>query len=792
MMIDNITDKEQVKEYLELYKKTNIVEYLDKIAEYISRSNVYYIDFDIKSIEEVSFTTSSGENLLDILLKYYDKLPYDVKELFANDPEIIAQMIKEDNYGFASFLKEETLQLPVGASQTLFDFLIENDHFPSEKLKDINNYPGLVQKLFEVDPALLQYLNTTTILNETFNGEKLIDFMLKNKLLTSETIKNIRSNNYDAFIDYLLKYNQEGLLKYLNEDILLKEKEGKTVLEYLIENGIVFDKIEYSNQKVLDILLRNGQFESFKNVSEYNIIKKSFKGKTFLEDLLENNVDYKIRYPYYSESMLLFLQYEKYDQLYDYSIDNWLEPINEQGITPLDVIISKFKAGLDFDLAKIKTYSNNPEKLAQFYLKMAENGLINYVKELEPNDLLEDKKGVRLIDVLLDENKELTMDVILTKKNKEDFRLASYLRSKGIDQKEIKIPLHSMDIVDEYYNKETKQYQQEKVTEEQEDLLNRFRELMIVNEETNRSYLEALIASYRHLMHLGNPLGEIELRKLIDIKEKDPEFAITEGSGYYNETNNSIYVNNTCINTLNHETGHLLFHNLTDKEVPQEYYHIVRELRENPEFIKKVEEYTYNFAKIKNAVEEIVKTEYIPIYEKSITEEKKEEIEKFLDDIKEKKKEELKSEGYSDETIEILLSKAFSLEEYLEQDKRIKREELVEAILRTKYGAFIAIGDIIDGIVGGEYRSEELRNEYGNTIPHAFGHGIPYYHRNSENAFDEAMANYSAIVKSDDARDVMSYLRDIVGDNFVNLIDNYYTREIAFSTREVKKVSHSL
>lgn len=247
--------------------------------------------------------------------------------------------------------------------------------------------------------------------------------MLKNKLLTSETIKNIRSNNYDAFIDYLLKYNQEGLLKYLNEDILLKEKEGKTVLEYLIENGIVFDKIEYSNQKVLDILLRNGQFEAFKNVSEYNIIKKSFKGKTFLEDLLENNVDYKIRYPYYSESMLLFLQYEKYDQLYDYSIDNWLEPINEQGITPLDVIISKFKAGLDFDLAKIKTYSNNPEKLAQFYLKMAENGLINYVKELEPNDLLEDKKGVRLIDVLLDENKELTMDVILTKRIKKTLDL---------------------------------------------------------------------------------------------------------------------------------------------------------------------------------------------------------------------------------------------------------------------------------------------------------------------------------------------------------------------------------
>jgi hypothetical protein len=67
-------------------------------------------------------------------------------------------------------------------------------------------------------------------------------------------------------------------------------------------------------------------------------------------------------------------------------------------------------------------------------------------------------------------------------------------------------------------------------------------------------YVEAICASYRHMMANNNEYAERELIKLIEIKEKDPNFTFQEGTGYYREFDNSIFVSNACINTLNHET----------------------------------------------------------------------------------------------------------------------------------------------------------------------------------------------------------------------------------------------
>jgi hypothetical protein len=127
----------------------------------------------------------------------------------------------------------------------------------------------------------------------------------------------------------------------------------------------------------------------------------------------------------------------------------------------------------------------------------------------------------------------------------------------------------------------------------------------------------------------------------------------------------------------------------------------------------------------------------------------------------------------------------FSVEEYLEQEKRIIRHELIEAVLRTEYGAFIAIGDILDSIFIGKFRSNELRDSDGNIIKSCYGHGVAYYERDVSWSFDETMANYSAIAKSPDAREIFAYLKNIVGERFMNLIEEYYRNEISLSTKKI-------
>ena len=422
---------------------------------------------------------------------------------------------------------------------------------------------------------------------------------------------------------------------------------------------------------------------------------------------------------------------------------------------------------------------------------MAENGLIKHVEPLTPYLLMYQKIGERLIDILLEENKDLALDVIIPEGSKQDFNVASHLRSKEIDQKRIKVDLYSKTIIDEYYSSVIRQYQQEEVSEEHEELLNKFKELMLADGKSDQKYVEAYLATYRHLLHIGNEYGEMDLRKLIEVKENDSGFTIKEADGgRYKEYYNSVYLQNLCVNTIIHETGHLLFHNYTDKEVPNEYYYMAQKFREDPEFIKVVQKYNEQAQKISSDIVKVVEEEYLPLYEKSITDEEKEKIAEFLNRSKETKKQELLKNGYSEETADFLLSRTFSMDEYLEQDKRIKAGMLAGAILRTKYGAFTSIADIFDGIYEGKYLSGELKDEYGNTIIPFYGHGIAYYKREELNRFDEVMANYSAITKSDDGHEVMSYFRSLVGDEFFELIDNYYNREITASTKTATKLSH--
>lgn len=103
--------------------------------------------------------------------------------------------------------------------------------------------------------------------------------------------------------------------------------------------------------------------------------------------------------------------------------------------------------------------------------------------------------------------------------------------------------------------------------------------------------------------------------------------------------------------------------------------------------------------------------------------------------------------------------------------------DLVNAILRTKYAPFSVLGDILDAIYVGKYRSEELIYD-GHVIPEGYGHGVAYYENGSFYIFSEIMANFSAIVKSTDANEVLSYLKEIVGEELINLLENYYKNEI--------------
>ena len=107
--------------------------------------------------------------------------------------------------------------------------------------------------------------------------------------------------------------------------------------------------------------------------------------------------------------------------------------------------------------------------------------------------------------------------------------------------------------------------------------------------------------------------------------------------------------------------------------------------------------------------------------------------------------------------------------------------------MRNDYGAFIAIGDIIDAIYLGKYRNGVLVDDSGLNIPSAYGHGISYYSMSSH-GFDEMIADYGEILKSKNGNEMLIYLRSIVGDELVDMIENCYMEKILYSSKFIKDI----
>ena len=165
---------------------------------------------------------------------------------------------------------------------------------------------------------------------------------------------------------------------------------------------------------------------------------------------------------------------------------------------------------------------------------------------------------------------------------------------------------------------------------------------------------------------------------------------------------------------------------------------------------------------------------------------RKKQIERLLKKSQIEKLDEFKDLGISEEILKTILENTFTPEEYIKHQKRIYIEEYTDAIIRSKHGAFMAIGDILDAIYEGQLYSGELTDKTGEKIKGTAGHGISYYY-NFEHRFDEIIANFASISKSKDSKDMLSLLKLIIGDELYNLINEFYYTNIVISNDEKPK-----
>ena len=310
------------------------------------------------------------------------------------------------------------------------------------------------------------------------------------------------------------------------------------------------------------------------------------------------------------------------------------------------------------------------------------------------------------------------------------------------------------DIVKKYIEDKNREYL-ESIKIEDNEYLEELYQLFISDGISDKELIDVLITSYRYNISV-NPLIVNEIKKLIKIKEYNYEFFLqflSKDSCYF-ESGRVIGI--PSIFTINHEVGHALYRYATNWEVPNNYNEIIN----RSDFQKKVNEISLEIEEKSKKV----KDKSIQIVEKYLREifcEYKENPSKFYDG---------NSLVFSINGVEFAYSKdEVSFEKILEDVLDFgKISELEDTVWKYEYDTFVAIQDIMDAVSVGKLCDSDIVK---------YGHGSKYYN-SGVSSFEEIIANYSVIIKSKNKIEGIKMLKYYVGEELVDLLEEFYNNRI--------------
>ncbi len=512
-------------------------------------------------------------------------------------------------------------------------------------------------------------------------------------------------------------------------------------------------------------------------MSEEELLEKNVSGLSKLEIILIAKGTPDCDWYTKTESLDIICKYKRFDLL-ESTVPGALllrhKTINE---TYLDFILDCFNNGYDVNLDAFSPefYVSQLDQIASYYITFAEHDLIEYISPITKEELFKKKKGKKLIDILFEKNAKVTLTKIIPDNLKKDFDIAIYLKQHGYVQLDIDLPMMEDSFTESYLDTYYKSIKPDRISDEAKIALDVLRSFLIDDGKSDEYLVDLLIKSYEYQISSSNPYALRELEQLSYIKLNNPEFRLTRGkvSCFY-DGRNEIIINDNIINTINHEIGHALFHLLEDVNLPIWYESVKKQIKSNPETLMKVNELSKKYEKIRNEILSRANNYY------EMADFDEEEMQKFIDTEKSKKIESYKQKGFSEEELELLFNKEFSIKNYKRQHRRIRINEMRETILRCEYSYFIAVCDIVDAIYDGKYWDEKLMLPGNEPIKATSGHGINYY-SDEMNQLDEIIANYSEIIKSPNRKEGLELLESVLGIEFTNKLKEYYEQNIVYS-----------
>lgn len=733
------------------------------LKENIDISNIN-IDDDIIDLEKTI-------EIIEIITYKDKEVPEKIKNIFENT------LFSTNNNEFFKYL------------------LIKNNMLIKKMISIIKEHTEIVDLLckYHFEYHLI-YLNPEIIkklITKDENGNYPIDKYVSNSM----AIKNISSLiNFDENIDFMIHFIKllvdNKLYSFFydaDENILLyKVYPPKTLLEILIENNVNIKVNNINNKEIIKILYDNKKLDLIGSNSENiwlsntrDVFKDTVvKDQTILEYMLDNNYDIKIPCIFEEDTLKILYQKNRPDLLVKASASLLMTRINDN-YTYLDYILDCINKGdFEYNIANI-TAPIKPDMKAEFYLDIARHDMIGYVKNsLNLNTLLKKYDNKTLLDYFLDKDSELTLNKILDKSDKMNYSVMIILKSRGIKDNDSILNINKdnasfvKNTPDTYYGP---------LDNDSDYLIKELERLFISDGKSDKDLINLLITGYRNALFINYDITIREIEKLIEIKKNNFDkfyYVKDKNSSYFSPSKGCIFINDSYISVVIHETGHALHHYLTGSEVPDNYDEIVKRAEENKELLTKTSKYFESCNKImKN-----IKNYFLNLANEVLTahyskQENIMDIQSIASKDISEYRDKFKSLKIPEEQLEQILQETFSVEEYIKREAIIVASELTDTTIRNNYASIGATNDIIDAIYRGKVCDGVLKSADGQKIASFGGHGIRYYSQ-KEHGFDEMIAQFAVLVKSKGAEENLQVLRNIVGDEVYNMISNFYYTNI--------------
>lgn len=736
---------------------------LEEILEKnIDISNINIAD-DIMDLEKTT-------KIIAIIIKSYQDIPEKIKNIFENT------LFSTNNDEFFKVLP------------------MKNSSLFGKMIGFIKEHTEIVDLLCKYHlEYYLKYLNQEIIkklITKDENDTYPIDKYISNSMAI-EMISNLI--NFDENIDFMIHFIKLLLDNKLynffydaDENILLyKVYPPKTLLETLIENNINIKINNINNEKIIKILYDNKKLDLIGSSSESiwlsntrDVFKDTMvKDQTILEYMLDNNYDIKIPCIFEEDTLKILYQKNRPDLLVKASASLLMTRINDN-YTYLDYILDCINKGdFEYNIDNI-TAPGNPDMKAEFYLDIAKHDMIGYVKDdLNLNILLKKYDNKTLLEYFLDKDPELTLNKILDKSDKMNYSVMIILKARGIKDN------NTLNIGEGNYfpHKHSPDTYYGPLDKDSDYLIKELERLFISDGKSDKDLINLLITSYRDALFINYDITIREIEKLIEIKKNNFDkfyYVKDKDSSYFSPSKGCIFINDSYISVVIHETGHALHHYLTGSEVPDNYDEIVKRAEENKKLLTKTSKYFESCNKImKN-----IKNYFLNLANEVLTayyskQENIMDIQSIVSKDISEYRDKFKYLKIPEEQLEQILQETISVEEFIKQETIILANELFEATTRNNYASIGATNDIIDAIYRGKVCDGVLKSADGQKIASFGGHGIRYYSQN-EHGFDEMIAQFAVLVKSKGCEENLQVLRNIVGDEVYNMISNFYYTNI--------------